>query len=365
MKYYNRDVEKIINNSFADLQSPKWMKVFARLIIAFILFFSVMLAITPWVQTSQGNGRVTAFDPNDRVQEINSPVPGRVKKWFVTDGALVKEGDPIVEIVDVDPNFIDRLTLERDAVLQRYEAAKAASETAYLNYKRQKGLLEDGLTSRMKYEKAKIDHKKLLSSEASAAANLAMSEVRLSRQETQLVTAPRAGNILRILHGSGSVIVKEGDTLATFVPETLKQAVEIYIDGNDLPLVYPGRQVRLQFEGWPAVQFSGWPAVAIGTFGGEVVNVDPSASRGGKFRVIVVPELGEKWPDNRYLKQGTRVYGWVLMNTVKLGYELWRKLNGFPPSMEIEPDGINNSNNKKAGKKKKKQKEYKDLYDKK
>ena len=77
-----------------------------------------------------------------------------------------------------------------------------------------------------------------------------------------------------------------------------------------------------------------------------------------------MPEPGEQWPDNRFLKQGTRVYGWVLMNTVQLGYEFWRQLNGFPPSMEVEPNDIINSD-KKSTKKQKKDKEYKDLYDKK
>ena len=92
--------------------------------------------------------------------------------------------------------------------------------------------------------------------------------------------APRNGTILRILHGSGAIFIKEGDIIATFVPETKSPAVVAYINGNDLPLVYPGRHVRLQFEGWPAVQFSGWPSVAVGTFGGVVKLVDPSASDG-------------------------------------------------------------------------------------
>jgi biotin carboxyl carrier protein len=253
-----------------------------------------------------------------------------------------------------------RLTIERDAIFQKYEAAKAASETGYLNYQRQKKLLEQGLSSETKYEKAKITYKKLLSAESTVAANLAKSEVRLSRQEKQKVLAPREGTILRVLHGSGSVFVKEGDTLATFVPKSLTPAVEIYIDGNDLPLVYPGRHVRLQFEGWPAVQFSGWPSVAIGTFGGEVAIIDPSASKNGKFRVIVRPT--EKWPDNRFLRQGTRAYGWILLNSVKLGYELWRQFNGFPPSIDDNPYEQKKSKKKSPGKIKK-DKDYKDPFE--
>lgn len=346
-----------------DLELTPFQQSIAR--VFWIGFFSlfILLVTVPWQQTSTGAGQVTAIDPNDRVQYVNAPVGGRVNKWFVKDGQAVKVGDPIVEIVDNDPNFVDRLKIERDAALQKYEVSKLASETAEKNYRRQEDLFKQGLSSRVKFEKAKITYKKLLSSEASAAASLAKAEVKFSRQQTQLVTAQRNGTILSTLNGGGSVFVNEGDALAVFIPENLQPAVEIYVDGNDLPLVRPGRHVRLQFEGWPAVQFSGWPAVAVGTFGGEVYSVDPSVNKNGKFRVLVVPETDPEeigimeeveWPDSLYLRQGTRVVGWVLLDTVKVGYELWRIFNGFPPSL---PENNNPLEPPKKGKKKKKKKD--------
>lgn len=340
-----------------EFKIPKWSDTLIRLIVGFGVGSIILLTITPWQQSSKGNGRVIALNPNDRVQNINSTLPGRVSKWFVTDGSRIKAGDPIVEIIDNDPNFIERLKIERDAIFTKYEAAKAASETALINYRRQEDLFKQGLSARTKFEKAKIDYKKLLSEEAASAASLAKAEVKLSRQQTQLVLAPRDGIILRILHGSGSVVVNEGDLLAKFVPTDYQQAAEIFIRGNDLPLVYPGRKVRLQFEGWPAVQFSGWPAVSVGTFGGEVIMVDPSASEKGRFRVIVIPDKNEKWPEFTFLRQGTRVHGWVLLNEVKLGYELWRQFNGFPPSMEAPDTELENGGGKKKDKKKKEKEE--------
>lgn len=348
------------NSYFTSLERvhiPSWSKTCVWILTFIIIFTTIVLTFVPWQQTSQGNGSIIAFDPNDRVQKLSSTVPGRIEKWFVRDGSKIKKGDPIVEVVDNDPNFIERLGLERDAVFKKYDASKAAAETALLNFKRQKILLDQGLTSRTKFEKAKITYKKFIAEEASSAASLAKAEVKLSRQQTQMIRAPRDGTILRILHGSGNVFVQEGETIATFVPDTLQMATEIYVSGNDLPLVYPGREVRLQFEGWPAIQFSGWPSVAVGTFGGVVSIVDPSASVNGKFRVVITPQEGSEWPDNTYLRQGTRVYGWVLLNTVKLGYELWRQFNGFPPALEQEPNssGLNETSDSK--KKKKKEKE--------
>lgn len=346
------------------VKEPVWTRTLARICLSIFIFLIVILAVTPWQQTSQGTGQFIAFNPNDRVQNINSNTYGRINKWYVRDGSKVKKDDPLVEIIDNDPRFVERLKLERDAVFRKYEADKAATETSYLNYQRQESLFKQGLTSQLNFEKAKIEYKKHLAHEASSAASLAKAEVRFSRQQTQLITAPRDGVILRVLHGSGSVVVKEGDVLARFVPEATEPAVEIFVSGNDLPLIYPGRLVRLQFEGWPAVQFSGWPSIAIGTFGGVVRIIDPSASSNGKFRVIITPQEGKKWPSNTYIRQGTRVYGWLLLNTVTLGYELWRQFNGFPASLDAPPlDLIEYQMNRKSYKKKKDNKETGDVYE--
>lgn len=160
-------------------------------------------------------------------------------------------------------------------------------------------------------------------------------ETQQARQETQVVVAPRDGYIMRLVAYDRSAIVKQGDTLFTIVPETDKPAAQIWVSGNDAPLIAAGRHVRLQFEGWPAAQFSGWPSVAIGTFGAKVALVDATDDGTGKFRVVVVPDADDQpWPEYPYLRQGVRVHGWVLLDQVPLGYEIWRRMNGFPPSLK-------------------------------
>jgi multidrug resistance efflux pump len=159
-------------------------------------------------------------------------------------------------------------------------------------------------------------------------------EVKVARQQSQVVTAPIDGFIVQITSNTGSDIVKEGDPLCTIVPVTRERAVQLWLNGNDVPLVEPSRHVRLQFEGWPAVQFAGWPSIAVGTFGGEVVSIDAADDGAGKFRVLIRPDASDQpWPDIRYLRQGVRANGWVLLNRVPLWFEIWRRLNGFPPAI--------------------------------
>lgn len=260
---------------------------------------------------------------------------------------------------------------------QRVDAAKAKERTADLNLTRQTNLYDKGLASKRDLELAELAKQtatndleraraslrgarsevkaykaegnrvgasnragiestqssleKLRSDKAKAEGELAKVEVRLARQQQMQIVAPRAGTILRLMANQGTEMVKAGDPLVLLVPEVGSSAVELYVDGNDVPLVEEGRHVRLQFEGWPAVQFVGWPSVAVGTFGGTVAFVDAHDDGRGRFRVVIVPGPDDDWPEGRFLRQGVRANGWVLLEQVTLGFELWRQLNGFPP----------------------------------
>lgn len=176
---------------------------------------------------------------------------------------------------------------------------------------------------------------------------LATLDTRIARQNTQLITAPRAGTIFRLYASPGAELVKAGDPLLSLIPDTDSRAVELWVRGNDVPLIEEGRRVRLQFEGWPAVQFSGWPSVAIGTFGGLVSLVDPSDDGRGMFRILIVPDPADAaWPEARFLRQGARANGFVLLDQVSLGFELWRQANGFPPSVRPTPAGSTDASRK-------------------
>lgn len=157
------------------------------------------------------------------------------------------------------------------------------------------------------------------------------------RTDQQVVRAPTAGRIARLTTVGGGTIVKSGDVLATIVPTTAERAVELFVTDNDVPWVQVGRPVRLQFAGWPAVQITGMPGAAMGTFGGRISVIDPVDDGTARYRVVITPEqhtlpTGRKdalWPSSELLRPGAESYGWIMLDTVPLGFELWRQFNGF------------------------------------
>ncbi len=335
--YTNKD--KINNHDediFENIDGTTVSKLYPRFsyLLIILIVFGILCMFLPWIQTSPGNGTVTTLNPEDRLQQIVAPVGGRVVKWYVRDGSRVESGDKIVELADIDPLNIQRLNAEIAALNDRYIAAKDAASLSQLNYNRQNKLLAQGLTSRKDMEAANIAYRKNIGDQEYYKSLLIKSQAGLSRQQNQLIYADRSGYIVSTLASSQTKIVKPGDTLASFAPDATQFAAEIYVDGNDIPLIKIGQSVRLIFDGWPSVQFSGWPSVSIGTFPGVVKVIDYAVSANGGFRVIIIPDKNSLWPNRNYLRLGTQVHGYIQISQVKLGYELWRQLNGFPISIK-------------------------------
>jgi multidrug efflux pump subunit AcrA (membrane-fusion protein) len=389
----------------------------------------VFLLLTPWQQTVSGAGQVVAYAPVDREIELESPITGRIVRWFVLEGQNVEAGDPIVELQDVNPDYVSQLKQKRAAAERRVDAAgeeatayahqreallsarglaleaaalkvqmaelklaaarqtskaeEVSLHTAEENQRRLRQLFDEGIVSERDLEVSQLAYAKSLATlnkaraavseaqalvtslkaerfqkgaeadakiasataskqkseakRAYAESEIAKIEVEIGRQASSLVRAPRAGTILNVVGSEGGKVVKTGAHLARLVPDTGSPAVELWVDGNDAPLITEGRAVRLQFEGWPAVQFSGWPSVAVGTFSGEVLVVNALARANGRFRVLVGPTDEEEWPSRNHLRQGVKAKGWVLLDQVRMGYELWRRLNGFPVGLENSP----------------------------
>ncbi len=241
---------------------------------------------------------------------------------LLKDG-LVSQRDE--ELAERDNTIASRNLASSKAIL---DAAKAEESSALAE------VSQYGADTQGSIQAAKAQISKLRSEYAEISNTINEAQVNVARQSAQMVYAPNDGVVFRVPVNSPSQLVTKGQALMTIVPENNSRAVILQVEGLNAPLIVPGSQVRLQFEGWPVVQVSGWPKVSYGTFAGKVSFVDPADSGDGRFRVMVVPdETEQKWPSDRFLRQGSAVKGWILLDEVSIGYEIWRVLNGFPPQL--------------------------------
>lgn len=83
----------------------RWLFVILGLLIATLFL--------PWTQNIKANGKVTSLFQEQRPQAVNSPIPGKIIRWWVKEGDFVKKGDTLIQISEIkedylDPNLIDR-----------------------------------------------------------------------------------------------------------------------------------------------------------------------------------------------------------------------------------------------------------------
>jgi multidrug resistance efflux pump len=414
---YSVDIETRIKNIF-------WGLFF---VLVFILF-------VPWTQNINTSGIVTTQFQEQRPQQINSIIPGKIIKWWVKEGDFVQKGDTIVELADtkddyLDPRLIERTNdqliakkqkvdfydskitningqliaieagfklqeaairnkiqqLERKILIDSAElsAAKIDLEVGTNQYNRAGKMLNDGIISLVDYEKqqkflntkqdvliARIDLNSLKqevndklfklkgdiananTEKSTVIAEVAKNENELSnyriRGGQKWLLAPQTGQIIKAKKAGINEIVKEGEMIVEIVPNSFKYAVELFIKPMDLALINKGQDVRLQFDGYPAIVFSGWPNSSYGTFAGKISAIETNRNESGQFRVLIIPDMTEKnWPSN--LKIGTGAQGFALLNDVPIWYELWRQLNGFPPdfyTLEVKGKDIKKNEKK-------------------
>ena len=81
-------------------------------VIGFFISISVILFL-PWTQNVRAKGNVTTLRQEQRPQELNSIIPGKIQKWYVKEGDHVNQGDTILQISEIkddylDPNLVNR-----------------------------------------------------------------------------------------------------------------------------------------------------------------------------------------------------------------------------------------------------------------
>ncbi len=304
--------------------TAKFTRIFSRLLLLGFALLVLGLCFLPWRQFVSGTGRVIAFNPLDRRINIEAQVSGRVKQLHVVEGQFVKKGALIIEIQDNDPNLINNLKVQREAIenrrqfaegrveslvsqitqqelakaqaidsaVQRVAATKIAAETAQLNFTRSEALYSKGLVSQRDFELATLSRDstsaELKSAEAtlkrtsndfdatiasihaqkgSAQAEVATAErdlsvidVQINQNLRQIVESPRDGIVLQVAVNDGTYL-RPGSLICVIIPQTDSRFVEIMVDGNDMPLIHSRKDGQ---PGSPVrLAFEGWPAVQM------------------------------------------------------------------------------------------------------
>lgn len=88
------------------VSTPKSTHVLKRWLLGFFIIFIIVLFL-PWQQNINGKGTLTALSPSERPQSIQNVIAGRIEKWNVAEGQLVKKGDTLVILSELKDEYFD------------------------------------------------------------------------------------------------------------------------------------------------------------------------------------------------------------------------------------------------------------------
>lgn len=128
-----------------------------RLSIILIVILILMLSL-PWTQNIQSEGNVSTLNPQQRPQQVNSAIAGRISHWNVKDGDIVRKGDTLVRITEIKEEYLDPSQIIRvdeqisakDAAIDFYSNKADAADSQTLALSNSQKLKLDQLINKIK-----------------------------------------------------------------------------------------------------------------------------------------------------------------------------------------------------------------------
>lgn len=128
------------------------------LIKTFLIFLGTasVIACLPWTQNIKSDGVVSSISPNQRPQQINSIIPGRIVKWYIQDGQKVNKGDTLLQINEIKDEYLDESLLERvdEQINSKNEAVSFYKQKAGTSNKQ-----EDALSNALGFKMDQLNNK--------------------------------------------------------------------------------------------------------------------------------------------------------------------------------------------------------------
>jgi multidrug efflux pump subunit AcrA (membrane-fusion protein) len=93
-----------------------------------ILGAVLIILLLPWTQNIRARGTVTTLRQEQRPQELNTIIAGRIIKWHVKEGDFVHAGDTIAQLAEIKDSYLDPQLLDRT---QDQITAKTTSIESY------------------------------------------------------------------------------------------------------------------------------------------------------------------------------------------------------------------------------------------
>lgn len=173
------------------LKDSVWVgkTIITRLRVVLILILSGLFL--PWRQNIQATGTVITLLPDQRPQEIQTNIAGRVNLWKIKEGDFIKKGDTVVVLTEIKTEYLD------PKLLDQTEMQINAKEKSVLSYASKIGAINDQINQ--------LENNRDLS-QSKALNKIEQEQFKLKVEQAELSAAVVAVNIARKQYERDSIL---------------------------------------------------------------------------------------------------------------------------------------------------------------
>ncbi len=295
-----------INTSFEDLDAMKEVRSFndiyhinkntsiQKWILAFLLA-GILFLFLPWTQNIRSRGNVTALRQEDRPQEVNAIIGGKIVKWYVKEGDFVQKGDTLLQLGEVKAEYLDPNLLKRtnDQIQAKNQSAQAYDAKANTSTT-QIAALKEGLDLKLMSYDNKMGQQRLKI--ASDSVDYFASKVALDAYERQIEAAKimlDKGVISLTEFEKRKVNFQEGVAKVTSNANKLKQnrqeLLNLRIEKNAISQEYLDKIAKAEGERFGSASSVAGTNAEVAKLENQMANYDAR----NKLYFVIAPQSGQ------------------------------------------------------------------------
>jgi len=260
-----------------------------------LFIVAVIILFLPWTQNIRAKGKVSTLRQEDRPQELNTIIPGKIEQWYVKEGDFVSKGDTILRLGEVKVEYFDPILMART---QEQIKAKSESIDAYQSKANTANKQMEAMLEARKYKLQSIDNK-LLQQQMKIDAD----SVDLAASNNALLAYDRQFKAAQIMLDGGAISVSEFEKLRISYQEGLakvnslrnklaqsrQQFLNLRIEKNEVIQDYLEKISKVEGERFASLSSAANGAAEIAKLENQLANYD--ARR--QLYFILAPQDGQ------------------------------------------------------------------------
>lgn len=164
------------------------------------LILLVLIMFLPWTQNIRARGLITTLRQEQRPQQLNSIIGGRVENWYVKEGDFVNKGDTILQLGEVKVEYFDPQLLKRtDLQITAKQSAASGYGNKAVTATQQVDALNEGRGLKLSQLDIKIKQQVLKAEGDSMDLNAVLNELSVSKRQIDAAKAMLDSGVLSLV----------------------------------------------------------------------------------------------------------------------------------------------------------------------